>query len=52
MGKLISIEDELILKIPNHMGNDPLCRDLSKSNSINGVRTLKPCFYETVLKRL
>lgn len=29
MGKLIPVEDELIVKLPNHMENNPLCRHLS-----------------------
>ena len=29
MGKLIPVEVELLVEIPNHVGKDPLCKDLS-----------------------
>lgn len=48
MGKLIPAEDEIIVKIPNHMGNNPLCRGLSDTI----VRIPKPGSHRIVLKKL
>lgn len=41
-------EDEIIVKIPNHMENNPLCRGLSDTI----IRIPKPSSHGTVLKKL